>query len=196
MELIALKIEFWHEIIKKSTKAVKLKSLGKQFLDKLNKMNRFYLREIAEVEKEIKVYSGGILYNLFLLIATNYKEMAETNIKALKKSNDPTERKTYKLGIIKVSLTDDRMSLIENINPTLIRMLGSNHQKFEFIGKSMDFIVPDVYLPQHMAGMRRSKQLKTSNLIGHELGETLVVGANQTIICCSIFWKFSSNINN
>lgn len=38
--------------------------------------------------------------------------MAETNIKEIKKMNDPVERKTYKLSIIKVSLTSDRMGLI------------------------------------------------------------------------------------
>ena len=48
---------------------------------------------------------GGIIYNLFLLSATNYKEHAETNIKQLKKyTSQRGNIKTYVYGIIKVSL--------------------------------------------------------------------------------------------
>lgn len=101
------------------------------------------------------MFSGAILYNLFLLIGTNYKDVAETNIKALKKSNDPRERKTYKLSIIQVSLTEDRMGIIENLNNNCVKMLGANYSKQDFLGKSVDSLVPESYLQEHCAGMRK-----------------------------------------
>lgn len=45
-------------------------------------------------------------------------------MKTFKKNNDPTQVKIYKLGIIKASLSKERMSLIENINSICLKMLG------------------------------------------------------------------------
>ena len=125
---------------------MKLKSLGKEFLDQLNEMNRFYLNEFVEVEKETRIYSGGILYNLFLLTATNYKELAESNIKKLRKTSDLNERNSYKMSILKVSLNGDKMGLIENMNNNCVKLIGSTHTKVDYIGKPMFSICPTPYV--------------------------------------------------
>jgi hypothetical protein len=72
--------------------------------------------------------------------------MAETNIKNLRKGNEPHERKSYKLSIIKASLTKDRMGIIENLNNNCVKMLGSNLSKLDYLGRSIDTLVPQPYL--------------------------------------------------
>jgi hypothetical protein len=67
---------------------------------------------------------GGMIYNLFLFVATNYKEKAEQNMKNLRKYNDGRNNiKSYRFGVIKVGLCDNRLGVIENMNVALAKLL-------------------------------------------------------------------------
>lgn len=106
-ELVELKLDFWKEVAKPSSKLTVLRRLGPEILFRFNSMNDFYQNSIRPVEEEIHLFCGSIIYNLFLLVATNYQDLAQANIKQLKKSSDAPsvdQRKDTRSFYIKVSL--------------------------------------------------------------------------------------------
>jgi hypothetical protein len=144
----------------------------------------------------LRIFSAGIIYNLFLFSATNYKELAETNMKTFKKSNDRTEKLLYKLAIIKTSMSKERCSVIENMNNIALKMIGSNGGKSEYIGKDVKEIIPTSYVEEHLKGMNRLREGNDKKLIGAELETVFIVAANGCIVACSIFMKYSPDIFN
>lgn len=117
-------------------------------------------------------------------------------MKSFKKNNDPTQVKVYKLGIIKTSMSTERLSLIENINSICLKMLGPTATRVEYLGKSVNELVPSCYLEEHIEGMRRFRELHEKRLIGLELDTAFLVGASGDIAACSVFFKYSSDIFN
>lgn len=129
--MIHIKTEFWEEIIRPHSKVVVLKSLGSSFLRKLNQLDSYYEKEIRVLETEMMSSVGGMIFNLFLLTVTNYKEHAEANLKVLKKwTSKRGNVKMYLFGIIKVSLNKARLGTIEDINNTALKLLNINSKKY------------------------------------------------------------------
>lgn len=72
-ELVDLKLQFWQEVCRPYSKLTVLRKLGPDILQRFNAMNNFYHSTIKPIEEEIHLFSGSIIFNLFLLMATNYK---------------------------------------------------------------------------------------------------------------------------
>jgi hypothetical protein len=149
-------MEYWTEVSKKAPRVVAIRSLGRKFNKDLNKMQDYYSEEIKNLEKEIRIFSGSIIYNLFLLVATNYKELAESNMKSIRKSNDasslPSEaNRNYRYYTIKASMAADSIGRIENVNTSISKLLETTVNKEEIIGRSINEFIP---LPYHAPHQR------------------------------------------
>lgn len=136
-------------------------------------MNDYYEKNIRSLEQEIRIFSGSIIYNLYLLVATNYKELAESNIKALRKFNESVQQassqsnQNYKYYTVKVSLCRESIHRIENVNRSFGRLLGGSISKDEIIGKDIGFIVPEPYVEQHKRGCIQLRDDRRSGILGH-----------------------------
>ena len=75
-------------------------------------------------------------------------------------------------------------------------MLEGNLSKADYLGKSIDCLIPHCYIEEHCAGIRNLREHHSKRLVGVELDTIFVVGANQCIIATSIFHKYSPNIFN
>lgn len=116
-ELIALKTNYWREICQRSCRVVTVRTLTVEFLEKFNAMHRFYLERLKQTEQDAGLLMGGVLYNMFLLIATNYRNLSDDNIKEIRKQH---ESSTGQLSLgkqyycLEVSLRRDSLGLIIN----------------------------------------------------------------------------------
>jgi hypothetical protein len=56
---------------------------------------------------------------------------------------------------MKISLADETLSNIENTTSNFLKLIkASSCVKNDFIGKSMNFLIPHCYVREHMRGMR------------------------------------------
>lgn len=101
------------------------------------------------------MYNGSILYNLFLLQATNYHNMAEVNMKNIRKINGSSEVvRDSRSFFVKVSMKTETMLQIEMATANLTKIIASSRDKSAYIGKSMMFLVPECYSVEHQRGFR------------------------------------------
>lgn len=55
---------------------VKLQKIGSEVVERMYNLNIFYFRSIKEQEAKINNFNGTIMYAMYLLSTTNYKEYA------------------------------------------------------------------------------------------------------------------------
>jgi hypothetical protein len=116
-ELLTLKVSYWRELCQRSCKVLTIRNIAEAFLEKFNVMHKFYLDKIKQTEQEAGLLMGGIIYNLFLMVATNYKNLSDDNIKEIRKQHESSTgllnvRKKY--YCLTASVRDDKLGQIEN----------------------------------------------------------------------------------
>lgn len=80
-EILKKKVEFWKEVGKETPLMVKLQQLGSEIVQKMYELNNYYYKDIKSQEEKINNFNGTIMYAMYLLSTTNYKEYAESLIK-------------------------------------------------------------------------------------------------------------------
>ena len=60
---------------------IDLQGLGSTIVLQMYDLNNFYFRKIKEQQEKINNFNGTIMYAMYLLSTTNYKEYAESLIK-------------------------------------------------------------------------------------------------------------------
>lgn len=201
LDLIETKTEYWREVSRKTARVTVIRSLGRKYNSNFNAMHNYYTTEIKDLEKEIRIFSGSIIYNLFLLVATNYKELAESNIKALRKlntvSNLPSEAaRNYRYYTVKISLSKETLGRIENVNSSIWRLLDTTLTKEEICQKQVDEIIPQFYLAPHHRGIRELRSQRSSRNMGKNIGPFFVKTFAENIVPTTALFKYSSDVLN
>lgn len=63
----------------------KLQVLGVQIVEKMYKLNNFYSHTVKEQEKYLYCFDSTVLYGMYLISTTNFKDYARTIIKSTSK---------------------------------------------------------------------------------------------------------------
>jgi hypothetical protein len=80
-EVVEIKLVFWHEAAKETPLMIKLQEEGLRIVDKMYELNIFYSEIIKKYERKLYSFDATILYAMYLLSTTNFKEYAELIIK-------------------------------------------------------------------------------------------------------------------
>ena len=76
-ELVKLKIAFWREAATEEPKMRVMEQRGKEIIEKMYKLNRLYGQTIKGYEQKIHNFEATVVYTMFLISATNFKEYAQ-----------------------------------------------------------------------------------------------------------------------
>lgn len=162
-------------------------------------MHEFFCGKVRPVEEQIRLFHCSIIYNLFLLMATNYRDLAHTNIKQLQKTSDTItvdSHKDTKSFYVKVSINEKTFGNIENTTTNFIKLIRSNRTKGDFIGRCMEFFIPRCYVREHMRGMRELRRYNINNLLGVNVEPLFFVDSEGHIVPCNAVVKYSVNVLN
>ena len=80
-EILKLKIDFWKEVGKEYLNMAKLQTMGRKIVRKMSDLNNFYNYVIKEQEKYLYCFDSTVLYGMYLISATNFKDYAKSIIK-------------------------------------------------------------------------------------------------------------------
>lgn len=77
-----------------------------------------------------------------------------------------------------------------------MKLLCANAKKYEILGKSVNFMVPESYKQHHNNGMLKLKRNNDRSLIGNQIDLVPIVTMVQTVLPCSLIFRYSSNIQS
>ena len=80
-KILKLKLRFWSEINREAPRVAQLQKMGHEIITLMHNLNVFYNLVIKEYEQKIFVFDSTVLYAMYLLSTTNFKEYAEIIIK-------------------------------------------------------------------------------------------------------------------
>lgn len=170
-------------------------------MGKFNRMNEFYLGQLKETELRAGMLMGGVVYNLFLLVATNYKNLSDDNIKELRKHHESasgqlTIRKKY--YCVTASLRGDRAGVIENHSHNLGEFVSGSKSSSPtmLVGTSIEQLIPKPYLPMHQAGFRGLKRRPNAHLIGGDYLNLFLLSTANRILPCQIQVEYCASLIN
>jgi hypothetical protein len=58
-----------------------MQSIGGSIVERMFNLNEYYYKKVKQQESKINNFNATILYSMYLLSTTNYKELAEKLIK-------------------------------------------------------------------------------------------------------------------
>jgi hypothetical protein len=105
-------------------------------------------------------------------------------------------RKDTKSFYIKVSLSKQTFAIIENSTVNFLKLIRTNFAKGEFIGKSMEFLIPTCYREEHLRGMRELRRYNINNLLGVDVNPIFFLDSCDRIVPCNVVVKYSVSILN
>jgi len=199
-ELLTLKINYWRELSHGSCKVTTIRGLAESFLAKFNDMNQFYLQKLKQTELEAGLLMGGVLYNLFLLVATNYKSLSDDNIKELRKQHESI---SGQLGVrrayycLTASLIDDKLGLIENHSRNLSELLSDKGDKpLMLVGQQVSDLIPEPYIPLHNSSMLKLNKRRNFHLMGGPFNNLFVLSTSKKLLPCQMQVDFCADMTN
>lgn len=173
-EIIKLKQAFWKEVACTNPIMVSMQDTGSKIVKKMYELNVFYGKVSETYEKRLYSFEATILYGMYLLSTTNFKEYAETIIKKTAKKLEDVEsgnnaiEQTFSIRIVVRNrhqsylqggqfLQDLKFEegptaaqyqlIIDAASSGLCKLL--KYKGHELIGKELNTIVPDGYRQVH-----------------------------------------------
>ncbi len=117
VEVIKLKKRFWGELGREYPRVGLLQRTGNEAVQSMYDLNGYYAREVRVKEQKLSLLDGTALYAVYLLSTTNFREYAESLIKASAKTMeearlfDCAQSETY---AVSAEVHSPSLSLLEN----------------------------------------------------------------------------------